>query len=315
MFGSDNKYQFTSEWRRKQKKKKSVVLVFIIILVALGIYFLNKNKEFFSRIVNTPSQNEIIMDLWESQRYLELINYCDSLLELNPADVNVLMFRGFASFYEGNSKVNREEKLNFIDASIFFLRKALVFANEKIKAQIYYVLGRSYHHKGKYYADLSVKYLEKSIAEGFIGKDTYEYLALAYAELGKKEKSAYFFELAAENNPSDILFSLLAQLYFDLGSFDLAEGYLIRSNDKTTSSQLEERNLFFLGQIFENRKDMAKAEESYRRIIQINPRSADAYYRLGLLYEFAGDRVRARAEWRQALRLDPQHYGARLKLF
>jgi len=315
VFGSDNKYQFTSEWRRKQKKKKIAILFFIIILIALGIYFFNKNKEFFSKIVNSPSQNEIVMDLWESQRYLELINYCDSLLELNPADVNILMFRGFASFYEGNSKVNREEKLHFIDASIFYLRKALVFANERIRPQIYYVLGRSYHHKGKYYADLSTKYLEKSIDKGFIGKDTYEYLALAYSELGKKEKSAYFFELAAENNPSDILFSLLAQLYFDLGSFDLAEGYLIRSNDETTSSQLEERNLFFLGQIFENRKDMAKAEESYRRIIQINPRSADAYYRLGLLYEIAGDRVRARAEWRQALRLDPQHYGARLKLF
>ncbi|MCL2791454.1 MAG: tetratricopeptide repeat protein [Spirochaetaceae bacterium] len=315
VFLSENKYKFTSEWRRKQKKRKITVFFLIIILVGVSIYFFNKNKDFFSGITNNPSQNQIIMDLWENQRYLELINFSDSLLELNPADAHVLMFRGFASFYEGNSRINREDKLHFIDESIFSLRKALVFNSERMRPQIHYVLGRAYYHKGKYYADLSVRYLEKSIAEGFTGKDTYEYLALAYAELGKKEQSVRFFELAAENNPSDILFSLLAQMYFDLGSFNLAENYLIESNNKTTNPQLEERNLFILGLIFEGRNDMRRAEESYRRIVQINPGSADAFYRLGLLYEIAGDRVRARAEWRNALRHDPQHYGARLKLF
>ena len=315
MFLSEKKSNYSLEWRRKWKKKRIILFFFIIILTGISVYYLNKNKESFKKIVNKPSKNEIIIDLWENQKYMELINYCDSLLEQNPAAADLLVFRGFASFYEGNSKVNYEDKLPFIDDSVFYLRKALIFDNEIMKPQVDYVLGRSYYHKGKYYADLSVKYLEKSIEEGYIGKDSYEYLALAHAELGNKEKSAHFFELAAENNPSDILFSLLAQIYIDLNSFNLAEDYLIRSNNRTTNQQIEEKNLFLLGQIYENRNDLIKAGECYQRIIQKNSKSADAYYRLGLLYEIEGDKIKARAEWRKALRIDPQHYGARLKLF
>ncbi|MCL2480919.1 MAG: hypothetical protein FWF38_04350, partial [Spirochaetaceae bacterium] len=229
MFLSEKKSNYSVEWRRKRKKKRIILLFFIIILTGVSIYYFNKNKESFKKIVSKPSKNEIIVDLWENQKYMELINYCDSLLEHSPAAADFLVFRGFASFYEGNSKVNYEDRLPFIDDSVFYLRKALVFDNEKMRPQINYVLGRSYYHKGKYYADLSVKYLEKSVDEGYIGKDSYEYLALAHAELGNKEKSAYFFELAAENNPSDILFSLLAQIYIDLGSLSQAEDYLIRS--------------------------------------------------------------------------------------
>lgn len=237
------------------------------------------------------------------------------MLEQNPADVDALIFRGFSSFYEGNSKVSYEDKLPFIDDSVFSLRQAVLFDDKRMKPEIDYVLGRCYYHKGKYYADLSVKYLENSIAEEYVRKDSYEYLGLAYSELGNMEKSARYFEMAAENNPSDILFSLLAQIYIDLGSINLAEEYLLRSNNRTTNPQIEEKNLFLLGQIYEDKKDMIKAEECYLRIIQKNLKSADAYYRLGLLYEIAGDKIKARAEWRKALRAEPQHYGARLKLF
>jgi len=315
VFLSEKKSNYSAEWRRKRGKKRIVLLFFILILAGVSIFYLNKNKESFKKIVNKPSKNEIIMELWENQKYMELINYCDSLLEQSPAAVDILIFRGFASFYEGSSKINYEDKLPFIDDSVFYLRKAIIFNSEKMRPQINYVLGRSYYHKGKYYADLSVKYLEKSVDEGYIGKDSYEYLALAHTELGNKEKSALYFELAAENNPSDILFSLLAQLYMDLGSLNLAEDYLIRSNNRTTNQQIEEKNLFLLGQIYEGRNDLIKAGECYNRIIQKNSKAADAYYKLGLLYEIEGDKIKARAEWRKALRIDPQHYGARLKLF
>jgi len=316
VFLSSKRSRFSEEQRRKFRKKRMISFFLTITLVSVFVYFFNQNKDFFKSIFdNSPSKNEIILDLWESQRYMDLIRFCDSLLEQNPASVDALIFRGFASFYEGISRVNYEERLSFISDSIFFLRRALVFNNNRMRPQINYVLGRAYYHKGKYYLDLSIKYLEKTIADQFIRKDTFEFLALAYAELGKKEKSVYFFELAAEKNPSDILFSLLAQVYIAIGSYDLAEDYLIRSNNKTANQSIEERNLFLLGRIYESRNDFERARECYLRIIQINPRSADAYYRLGLLYEIAGNRVRARAEWRNALRADPQHYGARLRLF
>ena len=315
MFLSDKRTSFYLERRRRSRIKKIIPIFLFLVLAALGAYFFTKNKESVRGVVNKSSKREIILELWENQKYLDLINYCDSLLEEDPASVDALIFRGFASFYEGASRVNFEDKIPFIDDSVSFLRKAIIFDNNRLSPQVDYVLGRAYYHKGKYYADLSIKYLEKSIDEQYIRRDSYEYLALAYAELGNNEKSVHFFEIAAENNPSDILFSLLAQIYIDLDSYDLAEEYLLQSNDKTNNLQIEEKNLFLLGQIYESKSNMAEAQECYLRIIQINSGSADAYYRLGLLYEMAGDNIKARAEWRRALRADPQHYGARLKLF
>jgi tetratricopeptide (TPR) repeat protein len=241
--------------------------------------------------------------------------YCDSLLAENQSDFDLLMFRGFASFYEGILRVNYEERLPFIDDSIFHLRKAILFDEKKMRPQIYYVLGRAYYHKGRYYCDQSIKYLEKAVAENYIGKDTWEYLALNYVELGNKKKSVECFEKAAEINPSDILFSMLAQIYMDLQSFNLAEEYLLKSNNKTDNPVIKEKNFFLLGQFYENKKDFTKAMECYQNIISNNSRSADAYYRLGLLYELAGDKIKARAEWRKALRVNPQHYSTKLKLY
>ncbi len=305
---------FSSRRYRRQGFKRIFVLL-VLMSAAAGIYLYIRNRENLLNFFNKPSRNEMIMDLWENQKYGDLITYCESILAKKPADFDALVFRGFSGFYEGASRVNLEEKLPYVDDSVFYLRKAVLFDDKKMKPQIDYVLGKAYYHKGKYYSDLSIKYLEKSLSENYEGKDTYEYLGLAYAELGRKEKSAECFETAAEKNPSDVLFFILAQVYIDLGNFEKAEEYLLRSNNKTTDSQIEEKNLFLLAQIYEGRSDTIKAEDCYQRIIQKNPGSADAYYKLGLLYETAGDKIKARAEWRKALRADPEHYGTRLKLF
>ncbi|MDX9800327.1 MAG: tetratricopeptide repeat protein [Spirochaetia bacterium] len=310
----ERRFSFSSKNRRKQGFKRFTFLL-VLILAAGGVYLTVKNRNTLKKIINKPTQNEIIMELWDNQKYSDLIEYCDNILEKDPSSFDALMFRGISSFYEGSSRVNLEERLPFIDDAVFFLRKAVLFDEKKMRPQIDYVLGKAYYHKGRYYCDLSVKYLEKSLLANHIGKDTYDYLGLSYMELGNREKSAEYFEIAAENNPSDILFLILAQVYIDLGKSEKAEEYLLRSNNKTTDPQIEEKNLFLLGQIYQDRNEMLKAENSYQRIIQKNPGSADAYYKLGLLYEIAGDKIKARAEWRNALRADPEHYGTRLKLF
>ena len=310
----ERRFSFSSKKRRKQGFKRFAFLL-ILILMAGGVYLSVKNRNTLKKIINKPTRNDVIMEMWDNQKYSDLIEYCDKILEKEPSSFDALMFRGFSSFYEGAAKVSLEDRLPLIDDAVFFLRKAVLFDEKKMRPQIDYVLGKAYYHKGRYYCDLSVKYLEKSLSENHVGKDTYDYLGLAYAELGNKVKSAEYFEIAAENNPSDILFLILAQVYIDLGKSDKAEEYLLRSNNKTADPQIEEKNLFLLGQIYQDRNDMLKAEDCYQRIIQKNPRSADAYYKLGLLYETAGDKIKARAEWRNALRADPEHYGTRLKLF
>jgi Flp pilus assembly protein TadD len=61
----------------------------------------------------------------------------------------------------------------------------------------------------------------------------------------------------------------------------------------------------------ENFKD-ALAE--YDSILEKNPYNANAYYGRGVVYEKMGDMVKARAEWRNALKVQVNHSGALKKL-
>lgn len=314
MFSKNRNFGYSARRDRKNVLRKFLT-VLILLFLAIGVWLYIKNAENLKQIIIKPSNNEIIEEMWQNGKYSELIRYCEGFLEEYPDNSDAMMFRGFASFYQGVSFVNLEDQLPFMDSAVFYLRKAVLFESDKMRPEIDYVLGKAYYHKGKYYNDLSVKYLESAVAGGYTGQDLCEYLALAYGKLGNRKKSAEYFEIAARVNPSDILFSLLAQTYIGMNNFEKAEEYLLISNEKTNNPKVEEKNLFLLGQIYENKNDLIKTEECYRKIIEINPRSADAFYKLGLLYEKKKDSIKARSEWRRALRIDPAHYGARLKLF
>jgi len=49
-------------------------------------------------------------------------------------------------------------------------------------------------------------------------------------------------------------------------------------------------------------------------VLEKDENSADAHYQLGILYEKQGDMVKARAEWRNALRIQVNHRGALEKM-
>ena len=50
-------------------------------------------------------------------------------------------------------------------------------------------------------------------------------------------------------------------------------------------------------------------------VIEMNPRAADAYYYMGEILLEYGKPIEARAQWREALIVDPSHYGARLRYY
>ncbi len=287
----------------------------LIIALSYPVYNVARKGNIRLPFENKPGKNEKILAMWQSHQYEELVAYTRELLHNNSTDFYALVFNGFSNFYEGLSHFSLEERIPYIDQSVVSLRKALVFNTEELAPEIYYILGKAYYHKGHFYTDLAVKYLEKSIAGDYTGDDVYEYLGLVYSASGQKEKSAESFEKAIENNPSDLLYLALAQVYLELEKDDRAEEYLIRTTNKTTDNELEEKSYFLLAEIYEKRNDIFKMEDMLNKILQNNPRSADAYYKLGEIYEKNGDNVKARAEWRKALRIDPEHYGARLKLF
>jgi tetratricopeptide (TPR) repeat protein len=79
-----------------------------------------------------------------------------------------------------------------------------------------------------------------------------------------------------------------------------------------TVSEYTKEDVLVSKEIEEGNYDEALAE--YQSILEKNPYNADAYYGIGLVYEKMGDMVRARAEWRNALKVQVNHPGAIKKL-
>jgi Tfp pilus assembly protein PilF len=96
---------------------------------------------------------------------------------------------------------------------------------------------------------------------------------------------------------------------------DEAVDYFLRALNMTKDTAIERQARFQLGQIYLDRSELFKAEEQYRALVTLDPRSADAHFYLGETYAKMNDAVKARAEWRAAFALDNQHFGARLRLF
>lgn len=182
------------------------------------------------------------------------------------------------------------------------------------KAQVEYVLGKAYFDKGDSYFDEAVKYLELSIAAGYLAADSREYLALAYSGLGDTGGAIRNFEAAMLKNRSDLLLIAAAKAYVDANAGVKAEALLLEVLANGNDDLAKENGRFMLGEIYKARGENAKAEEQYLLILNKNPASAEARYRLGLVYQIMGDPVKARAEWRKAVSIDPMHAAARQKL-
>ncbi len=310
----DNRFDFNYRPSRKSKKRWIPIAggVVLVALIVVGISWRDRIAAFFDR--ESEPQPDLAV-LWEEQQYEAINERCREILDESPMSYRTLVFNGFAYFYRSVGRYTPEERLPFLDGAIWSLRKALLFDNPEDRGQIEYVLGKAYHFKGNFYADLTIDYLERSIRNGYIGEDTYEYLGLAYSGLGNYAQSAHYFELAVEQRPTDMRYLALAQSYVNSGDHEAAERYLLRTINKTTDPSVEQKARFLIGGIYLENDQLTKAEDQYRSILELNPRSADAHYYLGEIFTKYGRSIEARSEWREALRIDPSHYGARLRYY
>ena len=207
-----------------------------------------------------------------------------------------------------------EEKMPFLDQAIVSLRRAKL-AGTPFSGEIDYVLGKAYFNKGKYYYDLAISSMESSLAKGYVQKDSQEYIGQAYTQLGDYEKGLEHFLTALKDDSGDLLLLTIGQTYYQMKRTSDAVDYLLRTLNKTEDKDIEERARFLLGGIYLDTNELFKAEEQFTAIVRIDPKSADAHYDLGEVYAKMNDPVKARAEWRNALIIDPSHYGAKLRYY
>jgi tetratricopeptide (TPR) repeat protein len=309
------RYDHYRTGQRRRRARVVIIPLGVALLAALvGAFFLFNGP---SRLFGTGGPRKPpgrLPDLFRAERYDEAIAAADAILAGDPLNPVALSYKGFAAFYKSISQNATDERMPWLDEAVVALRRARL-AGTPFPGETDYVLGKAYFNKGKYYYDLAIASIESSVARGFVQKDSYEYIGQAWSQLGDYSKAIDAFLLALKDDSSDLLLLTIGQTYYQMKRTSDAVDYLLRTLNKTEDKEIEERARFLLGGIYLDGGELFKAEEQFTAIVKVDPRSADAHYNLGEVYAKMNEPVRARAEWRNALIIDPSHYGAKLRYY
>ena len=305
---------YRSGQRRKRLRAVFIPLLSILVVLCIAAFFVFNVP---ARIFGTGGPRKTpgkLPDLFRAEKYDDVIAATDAILVGDPLNAVALSYRGFASFYKSASQNAAEERMPYLDQAVVSLRRARL-AGTPFPGETEYVLGKAYFNKGKYYYDLAISSMESSVAKGYVQKDSYEYIGQSYSQLGDYLKALDNFLLAMRDDPGDLLLLTIGQTYYQMKRTSDAVDYLLRTLNKTEDKDIEERTRFLLGGIYLDTGELFKAEEQFAAIVKIDPGSADAHYNLGEVYAKMNDPVKSRAEYRNALIIDPSHYGAKLRYY
>jgi tetratricopeptide (TPR) repeat protein len=289
----------------------TITVIAIVVLGAVVAYYAGAFE--FLRLRRYESQ-ETLQELWDNGRYEELISEAGQVLLKSPLDPAALVYGGFAYFYGGVAQVEEEERTPYMSEATILLRKALHLEYAPLQPEIHYVLGKTYYHRGTTYYDLVVRHLQRAVELGYEATDTFEYLALAYADIGEYEASATSLQAAIDRNPSDVLYLTLGEVYAEAGRHGNAISAFERAIAMSSDRVLTERARFALGEVLIDAARYDEAEAVLQEILDNNPESANAHFHLGNIYEARGNEEQARFQWREAFRIDPNHADALRKL-
>ena len=295
--------------RKSQFFKKLAVFACLAALISTGLFFglraLDSKVTKGNSIINLKSK-------WKVYDFEQVYDISSAILYETPFNNTARMYNGYAAFFLAVSQSDVVQSLAYIDESINSLRIALQGARKGAISQIEYMLGKAYFYKNlqssyHYYADLAVNYLLKSKKDGYEADDIPELLGLSYASLGMTMESISAFTEALLVRESDILLLSIAEQYHNVGQDVAAEQYLFRISQGCKDEQIILRSHLLMGNIYLERDRFEDAEKEFNFILEKNENSADAYYGLGVIYESQGDMVKARSEWRKALRIQNNH--------
>jgi len=293
-----------------------VLALLSVLALAVGLYFtLDISGPFEEGSRAKPASKDAILKAWSSGDKAAVLEMTRSSIESSPLDPFYLTFRGFAAFYSSSEKSEGEEKAALLDEAVLSLRKALASGKTlPAKPEAEYVLGKAYYAKGEPWYDLAVSYMESALKDGYGGSDGDEYLAALYAGLDRHGEAIVHYEKALSRSRAELLLLAASKSYIAAGDREKAKNLLVEAIASGKDAVALQQARFLLGNLAEEEGDFAGAEAYYQAALDADPQSAEAWYRMGLVYQNRNDPVRARAAWRKAATLDPTHSGARQKL-
>lgn len=303
--------------RRKSQFVPRLIITFsILLVVSLTVFF--TTRKVIKNINSVPSISKVY-EYWNKKEFQEVFSTCDLILKGKPYNSTALAYKGYAAFCLSISQSDLELSHEYIDSAINSLRLSLIDAPESLKPQINYMLGKAYFHKNSisayyYYADSVVYYLNEALNFGFSAPDIPRYLGLSYAQLSMTEESIKSFSEALLTDENDELLLAIAEQYIKNGQPENAKQYLFRIRSTSNDDIMILKASEFLASIYVEEGNYEEALSEYNSILEKNPYNADVYYGIGVVYEKMGDMVKARAEWRNALKVQVNHPGALKKL-
>ncbi len=295
------------------KALKILAIVFFILLIALianHIFFINHKNEVSIKNIKKAWKN--------GYDYQTVYDISKKYLQKKPFNNTALIYNSYASFFLSQAQLENQSAQSYLDECITNLRIALYNSKKSITPQAYYMLGKAYFYKNTisnhYYSDLAVKYLEMAKEKGYEADDIPEYLGLSYAALGMTKESISAFTEALLHRESDTLLLSIAEQYYKTKELNVARQYLFRviNDSKNDEIIIKARNL--LGNILIDEEKYDQALTEFNNVLEKNENSADAHYGIGVIYEKDGNIVKARSEWRTALKLQSNHPGALQKM-
>ncbi|SIP99720.1 TPR repeat-containing protein [Alkalispirochaeta americana] len=287
--------------------------IFTVGIVALGAVVMGTGLTFLvvarSPVLPLTETDRALsaVEYWQAGDYEKVAALSTAQLQARPLDELPLSLRGFSRFYLALETVDNEKKQELLVAAVQDLRRALLTPSSTFEPQIRYILGKAYYHRGGYFYDAAIAELEQARARGIRKSDLLEYLALAHSELKHREQAIGYFQELLQESREPVHQVMLADLLVEEERHQEAEQLLLGLLSEDTDTVLRQHAYLTLGSSRKDQELYEKARETYQELLQLNPTSAEARYRLGEIHLAEGHRDRARYEWREALRLNPNH--------
>lgn len=303
--------------KKKNKILSISIKIVIAVLIILGAIYI------VTHYLNLHKDDKITLDKitekWEEYDYSAVYEMGKQFLQEDYYNNKVLTYYAYACFFLSVSQTDTSVAQDYLDESINNLRLALYDAEDNLKPQLQYMLGKAYFYKNTissyYYADLAVKYLTMAKQNGYETDDISEYLGLSYAALGMTMESISAFTGALQVRESDYLLLSIAEQYYKAKEYNASEQYLYRIINNSEDNELIIKSKLLLGNIYLDKEDYDNAIKEFEDIIDNFENSPDAHFGIGLVYEKQNNLVKARAEWRKTLKLQGNHAGAMKKIY
>ncbi|AWG43066.1 hypothetical protein CR532_03745 [Candidatus Borreliella tachyglossi] len=311
------------------KYVRYVFYLFMVLVLCFFIFYVLSYFKAFSNSYLRAGPTEVnLLVLWENKEYKEIIDYAENDLKGNKFDFNLNLLLGYSYFYYSLMLNDTYLKSQFLDSAIERLRFLMSINDDIPMGSLYYILGKAYSHKGEYYSELSVKYLNKALSSSSFDfmsmkEDIFEYLGYSYQLLRDYRASLKFFEKAYRENRSDLVLWSLAYVNYKMGNIDKSIEYInhfMKEENKSFRNEKSDDNLMqkvylLYGDIFLEKGAYEDAFSYYNKALKINSSNPNVYVKIGDIYRKRDkDYPKARKYWREALSINPYLEEARERL-